>query len=73
MSRRVEVIQSALLVHVGDCVSRELRSTALNALSQIYRLLKATKDRFRVKKGTCKARGSVNNILMESRDCCKVQ
>lgn len=65
MSRSVEVIHSAVLVHV-DCVSRELRSTALNAISQIYRLLKATKGRSRIKKGTCKVRGSMNNILMGS-------
>lgn len=53
------------------CAGRELRSAALNALSQIYRLLKASKGRSRVKKGPCKARGSMNNSLMGSRYCCQ--
>ena len=64
MNRSVEVIQFAVLVHVhvGDCVSRELRSTALNSLSEIYRPLKGTKGRPRVNKETCKVRLSMNSI-----------
>lgn len=49
--RRAEVVQCAVLVRVAG---RELRSAPLNALSQIYRLLKATKGRSRVKKGPVK-------------------
>lgn len=71
--RREEVVQCAVLVRVTGCAGRELRSAPLNALSQIYRLLKATKGRSRVKKGPCKARGSMNNSLMGSRYCCQAQ
>lgn len=69
--RREEVVQCAVLVRVAACAGRELRSAPLNALSQIYRLLKATKGRSRVKKGPCKACGSMNNSLMGSRYCCQ--
>lgn len=71
--RREEVVQCAVLVRVAACAGRELRSAPLNALSQIYRLLKATKGRSRVKKGPCKACGSMNNSLMGSRYCCQAQ
>lgn len=71
--RREEVVQCAVLVRVAGCAGPELRSAPLNALSQIYRLLKATKGRSRVKKGPCKAWGSMNNSLMGSRCCCQAQ